>query len=145
MPYNHYDLKLNPERIFGVQVSLEGGSEEEVSLPVRTRCIAIRLSLRLKRKTSGLFCMSTIAFINALSPALIDAIPLKCSLSRETSSGLGVDGNSVQRGACDAVCINKANTLCVLFSDALTSNVLFELWTSPSGSRGELKFVCIHP
>ena len=62
---------------------------EEVSLHVRTRSIAIRLSLRLKRKTSGLFCMSTVAFLHALSTALIDAIPLKCSLCRETSSGLG--------------------------------------------------------
>ena len=63
-----------------------------MSLPVRTRCIAIRLSLRLKRKTSGLLCMSTVAFLYALSPALIDAIPLKCSLSKETSSGLGSTG-----------------------------------------------------
>ena len=31
-------------------------------------------------------------FLNALSTALIDAIPLKCSLSRETSSGLGSTG-----------------------------------------------------
>ena len=80
-----------------------------------------RLTLRLKRKTSGLLCMCVapchpwhrdispsmdkpFAFLNALSPALIDAIPLNCSLSKETSSGLGLWGNDVETRAGEVGC-----------------------------------------
>ncbi|MDP4160109.1 MAG: hypothetical protein Q8911_10175 [Bacillota bacterium] len=76
---------------------------------VRTRCIAIRLTLGLKRGTSEYSACASLlailgiatsvhpwtspfAFLHALSSALIDAIPLMYSLSKETSSSFGVDG-----------------------------------------------------
>ena len=53
---------------------------------------------------------SPVAVLNTKSSALIDAIPLKRSLSRETSSGFGVDGDWYD-GRSGAVCVVDAKAL----------------------------------
>ena len=55
--------------------------------------------------------MSTDAFLHALATALIDAIPLKCSLCRETSSGLGSTRTGTTGGWYVALFASDANTL----------------------------------
>ena len=79
---------------------------EEVFWPVRTRSIAIRLVMQLKRKTSGLSeCGRSLPSMAPLHQSILGQVPLRfltlhrlrsltqflstCSLSQETSSGLG--------------------------------------------------------
>jgi hypothetical protein len=78
---------------------------EEVSWPVRTRSIAIRLSIRLKRKPLGFSECKPMRFFTPYRLRSLTQFLSPCSLSQETSSSLGLREIRYDVG-CGTVCVH---------------------------------------